>query len=40
MSMFWIGFVCGVWLGGTLGFLLAAILAAAKRTDREMGIDG
>jgi hypothetical protein len=36
---FWMGVMCGIWVGAPVGFVVAAILAAAKNTDRDMGIE-
>ena len=39
MTSFWIGMMCGAWVGAPIGFLLAAILTVAKQTDKDMGIE-
>ena len=36
---FWVGVMCGLWVGAPVGFVFAAILAAGKNADRDMGIE-
>ena len=38
MKIFWLGVLLGAWIGAPVGFFIAAMLAAAKQADRDMGI--
>jgi len=39
VTSFWIGVLCGAWIGAPLGFMIAAILAAGRNADKEAGIE-
>ena len=37
MTMFWVGMMCGLWVGAPVGFVFAAILTSNR--DRQRGED-